>query len=262
MITGTMCGRLVVTEPDLSVLVQPFGVEIVDAGEWHPRFNLPPTELAPLITNEPERRLTLAAFGLQPSWARDQRPGGKFINARIESIAKSKVFSRALALRRGVIPVTGYYEWRKLNSKRLPQFIHRAHGEPLALAGVWDRWRSADGQLVQSFAVITRPAIGFMQALHSRMPLSLRAEDVEAWLAPGERSAAELEQVLASEPQLDDLVQRPVTPLVNSVQNDSPECLTEMTEAEGATAPARGGSAQLDLFEAIDSAPSRTRRMR
>ena len=61
-----MCGRLVISEPDLSVFVEPFHVQQVEPAEWQPRFNLAPTQLAPLITNEPERHMSLARFGLIP----------------------------------------------------------------------------------------------------------------------------------------------------------------------------------------------------
>ena len=137
-----MCGRLVITEPDLSVFVAPFGVQQVDVLEWAPRFNLAPTELAPLITNEPARRLTLARFGLVPSWADDRKAGGKWINARVETVATAKPFRRALALRRGVIPVSGYYEWRVTPHGKRAVYIHdpqRPTADPRRRVGVLAR---------------------------------------------------------------------------------------------------------------------------
>ena len=224
-----MCGRLVVSEPDLSVFVEPLEVGHIDAvllDQWQARFNLAPTQLAPLVTNEPERRLTLAQFGLVPHWTKQQKQSsGRLINARVEGVATSRAFASALVARRGVVPVTGYFEWQTVAGKRLPIFIHATHGEPLFLASLWDRWHAADGRVTQSFSVITRPSLGELAAIHSRMPLTLSAQDVGAWLAPEQRSAEQLSSLLHAVPDVGRLALRPVSPLANSPRNDGPECI-------------------------------------
>lgn len=248
-----MCGRLVITEPDLSVFVEPFGVQHVDVLEWAPRFNLAPTELAPLITNEPERRLTLARFGLVPSWADDRKAGGKWINARVETVATAKPFRRALALRRGIIPVSGYYEWRATPRGKRAVYIHDASGKPLILAGVWECWhaRASEGAAVESFAIVTRAATDALSDLHDRMPLQLELEDVERWLDPEEQSAESLLPILGRTPRTDHLELREVSPLVNSVKNDGPELIEPRRDA--ADEPRR----QLELFEIISATAPR-----
>jgi len=249
-----MCGRLVITEPDLSVFVAPFHVQQVDVSEWIPRYNLAPTQLAPLITNEGERRLTLGRFGLVPSWADGAKVGNKLINARVEGVATSKAFGRALRSRRGVVPVSGYFEWRAgANGKKQPLFIHDQSGKPLALAALWDRWRGPDGEVVESFAVITRPAAGFLEAVHSRMPLSLPPEHVERWLSPDAATPQELEAVLSRRPDVESLTAQAVSALANSPKNDGPECLAEAQESAEPERQQR----QLELFESIASAPAR-----
>jgi putative SOS response-associated peptidase YedK len=246
-----MCGRLVITEPDLSVFVAPFQVQQLDVSEWLPRYNLAPTQLAPLITNEASRRLTLARFGLLPSWADGGKAGSKLINARVEGVAGSKAFGRALRSRRGVVPVTGYFEWQAgQDGRKQPLFIHQGHGKPLALAALWDRWHGPDGEVVESFAVITRPAQGPLCAIHSRMPFELRPQDVERWLSPRTATPDELASVLRAEATVEHLQTRPVSSLANSPKNDSPECVDEAREPQRL-------KRQLDLFESIASAPPR-----
>jgi putative SOS response-associated peptidase YedK len=239
-----MCGRLVVSEPDLSVFVDQFGVQQFEVAEWLPRYNLAPTELAPLITNEPVRRLTLARFGLVPSWAEAAQTGHKMINARVETVATRKAYRRALALRRGVVPVSGYFEWRASPQGKRPLFIHAANGEPLLLAGVWECWHARQSAAVESFAVLTQPAAGFLSAIHTRMPLTLTREEVEVWLAPEERSASELAPILNRTPDVSPLAAREVSRLVNSVDNDEPACLDP--------APPDPPPRQLSLFDAVD----------
>jgi putative SOS response-associated peptidase YedK len=250
-----MCGRLVITEPDLSVFVQPFGVQQVDVLEWAPRFNLAPTELAPLITNEPARRLTLARFGLVPSWADDRKAGGKWINARVETVATAKPFRRALALRRGIIPVSGYYEWRVTPQGKRPVYIHDAGGRPLILAGVWECWhaRASEGAAVESFAILTRAATDALSGIHDRMPLQLELADVDRWLDPEEQSPEALLPLLGKPARTDHLELREVSQLVNSVKNDGPQLIEP--RRDDAVEPRR----QLELFESITATAPRAR---
>lgn len=248
-----MCGRLVISEPDLSVFVEPFHVQHLEVPEWQPRFNLAPTQLAPLITNEPERRLSLARFGLIPYWADDPRIANRLINARSEGVARSKVFKPALQTRRGIIPANGYFEWRKSAHGKRPVFIHDPRGQALALAALWERWRDPHGELIRSFAVLTRSAQGFLTEIHDRMPCVLRAEDIEAWLDPEQPPLPKLARILQATGDVAHLEGRPVSALANSPRNDGPECIAEAEEPEDE--PASAMERQLALFEGIAPAP-------
>jgi putative SOS response-associated peptidase YedK len=254
-----MCGRLVISEPDLSVFVEPFHVQQVDVGEWQPRFNLAPTQLAPLITNEAERRLSLARFGLIPYWADDPKIANRLINARSESAARSKVFKPALQARRGIIPANGYFEWRATAHGKRPIFIHDPRGQALALAAIWESWRDPNGERIRSFAVLTRSSQGFLCEIHDRMPCVLRPEDVEAWLDAEQPALPKLASILHASGEVEHLVGRWVSALANSPRNDGPECIAEAAEPEAAAAPA--AERQLALFEGIAAAP-RPRRAR
>lgn len=261
-----MCGRLVVAEPDLSVFVEPLEVEHLDVpllAAWQARFNLAPTQLAPLVTNEPQRRLTLARFGLQPrSTTPRRRPASRLINARVEGVARSRAFAQSLVARRGIVPVSGYFEWQTVAGQRRPIFIHALDGEPLYLASLWELRFTTDGHAAQSFSVITRPAIGALAAIHSRMPLTLRACDLNAWLMPEPRTAEQLSPLLQTAPDIDRLALRRVSPLANSPRNDGRECIA----AADLTAPpseAMRPTAQLSLFGPTpDAELSQARRTR
>jgi putative SOS response-associated peptidase YedK len=252
-----MCGRLVISEPDLSVFVEPFHVQEVELPEWQPRFNLAPTQLAPLISNEATRRMSLARFGLIPLWADDPKIANRLINARSEGVTRSKVFKPALQARRGIVPASGYFEWRTTALGKRPVFIHDARGQALALAALWEQWRDPEGAVVRSFAVLTRPAQGFLADIHNRMPCVLAASDVEAWLEPGEQPIAEFTRILQAPQDVEHMTGRLVSALANSPHNDGPECLAEAPDP-GPT-PAAPADRQLALFEGIVPAPRRRR---
>jgi len=246
-----MCGRLVVKVPDLSVFEQPFGVIQRGSFVWEPRFNLAPSQLAPVVTNEAARRLELFRFGLIPEWAADMRRAKLLINARVETVAELRSFRRALATRRCIVPVSGYYEWQVQGGRKRPLFIQAGDAATLPLAGVWERWQSRDGQAIEGFAVLTRPAAGFLQAIHERMPLTVPMQHLERWLDPGEQSPEALATILSSEPDITHWSAREVAPLVNSAHYDAPDCIAPY---DGAVVPV---DRQLDLFATPAATPQR-----
>jgi len=54
----------------------------------------------------------------------------------------------------------------------------------MALAGLWENWRSPAGEWVRSFAIVTT-ASELCAELHNRMPVVLGPEAWPSWLAEG-----------------------------------------------------------------------------
>ncbi len=252
-----MCGRFVVSVPDLAELAQAFGVMVDRSGIWLPHFNIAPTDLAPVVTNEPERSLAQMHFGLQPFWAKGghssatpeaktqaKRKSASMINARVETIATKGAYKKALEQRRCIIPVSGYYEWQKVGAKKQPLFIHAKDGKLIPLSGVWERWTTRDGEVIESFAIITRAAAGFVKDIHDRMPLEVPQAAIDLWLDPKPKTESQLAEVLKADSGADHLVAYPVSMQVNRVGNDTPDLIKP---AEPQLAP------QLDLFGAKPS---------
>ena len=73
-------------------------------------------------------------------------------------------------------PASGFYEWRMLDGVKQPYYISRADGEPMVFAALWERWSRAEESL-DSCVMITSAANGFMQQLHTRMPVTRMVEE-------------------------------------------------------------------------------------
>ena len=104
----------------------------------------------------PEREAVPGVFGLVPNWARDLKLARNTYNARTETVATKPSFRDAWRhTRHCIIPADAIYEpdWR--SGKAVPTRISRADGHPMGLAGLWDRWKQADGTVVHSFTMLT-----------------------------------------------------------------------------------------------------------
>jgi putative SOS response-associated peptidase YedK len=111
------------------------------------------------------------------------------INVRAESIADQPAFRTAFRERRCLVPADGFYEWRRAGNRKQPFYVRLASGAPLAMAGLWERWRSHGGETIATFTVITTGANDALQALHDRMPVIVASGDYDEWLSSPNPSA-------------------------------------------------------------------------
>lgn len=218
-----MCGRFTLTAAPQRLQVR-FGLAAAP-DPVAPRYNIAPSQTVLVIPNRTPRLARPARWGLIPHWAKDAAIGRRMINARGETLAARAAFRDALERRRCLIPVDGFYEWKRGGTRRRTPFYLRAHdGEPFGLAGLWDVWRPGAGEAVASCTIITTQANGVAAAIHDRMPVILPPEAFDAWLAPVTQPVALLRKWLAPCPTawLDAAA---VSDLVNSPDNDDPACI-------------------------------------
>lgn len=218
-----MCGRFTLTA-DINALHASFPwVEI--PSELTPRYNIAPGQPIAVIPNNGTNRLDFFLWGLIPSWAKDPSIGNRMINARAESLAEKPSFRAAFRRRRCLILADGFYEWRAEGTRRkTPMYIRLASGKPFAFAGLWESWTAPDGSTILSCTIITTRPNPLMAAIHNRMPVILAQDSYSAWIDPREAKPRQLIDLLQPYPEAE-MVAYPVSPLVNSPQNDLPACI-------------------------------------
>jgi putative SOS response-associated peptidase YedK len=104
---------------------------------------------------------------------------------------------------------------------KTPYAIARADGDPMAFAGIWEGWRSPEGEILRTFAILTTTANAQMAVLHERMPVILERADWPGWLGEAEVDPRTLLRPLGEGV----LRMWPVDKRVGSVRNDGPDLL-------------------------------------
>ncbi len=243
-----------------------------------PDWNMAPTKQAPIVLTraprtpeglaeakaevdpaEPVRQLRLVTWGLVPSWAKDIKMGLRMINARAESVLEKPGFARAAASRRCLVPADGWYEWQaspiakdaKGKPRKQPFFTHRADGDIVAMAGLYEFWRSRpDGDTsarhdpdawLTTFTIITTRAEPGLDRIHDRQPLVLEREHWARWLDPGTKDAGSVGELLAFEaPGRFDAY--PISSAVNATRNNGEQLLLPLPweELHGVVDPVTG----------------------
>ena len=214
-----MCGRFSFVMED-SLILERFGVRVRTA-IYKARYNCAPTQNLAVITGQDRETLQFFRWGLVPSWSKDLAIGSKLINARAETLAEKPSFRSAYRSRRCLVPATGFFEWKR-DALKQPYHIFLKGEEPFCFAGLWEEWAPAGTDPVRSFTIITTTPNELMQTIHDRMPVILRREDEERWLAPGTDPG--LSSLLRPFPA-ERMELKPVSNRVNSPSNDGPEVL-------------------------------------
>lgn len=259
-----MCGRYSMTHT-AAELAERFGV----AEEPHlaPRYNIAPTQPVLIVRENPHRErareTTHVVWGLIPPWAKDTKIAFKMINARAETAAEKPAFRHALKRRRCLVPVSGFYEWKKTPASasksqtadlfacegggepwdepgtdsrrdadasqpqkfvREPYYIRMGSGELFAFGGIWEVWDGPNGETIESCSVLTTQANPLVSAIHERMPVIIAPDRYACWLdCSDELNVSGAQQLLQPFPP--DLMEMyPVSSIVNSVRNDEPSC--------------------------------------
>jgi len=70
----------------------------------------------------------------------------------------------------------------------------------MALAGLWENWRSPAGEWLRSFAIITTMPNELCAELHNRMPVVLKPETWPVWLGEEPAVASALKALLTPFP--------------------------------------------------------------
>jgi putative SOS response-associated peptidase YedK len=233
-----MCGRYTAAK-DFSELIKQVGVVMARVPFFGPRYNIAPTQLAPVIYHERHQpAVKLMRWGLIPSWAKDESVGNALVNARSETLASRTAFAGAFRERRCLVPADSFFEWQERDGKRQPFRVMFKSGEPFCFAGLWDKWvrppsrdhadtdldEAPPSETVYSFTIITQPANAAIAPLHDRMPVIITPNHYDWWLKTDD-PRSELHKSAMEFPENQPLKIYPVSNLVNSPKTDDSRCI-------------------------------------
>jgi len=158
--------------------------------------------------------------------------GQRMINARSETLLEKPSFKQALQKRRCLIPANGFYEWQRDGKRKIPMWIQLKTRQPFAFPGLWDCWIDQEnGKKLFSFTIITTRANALLSRIHDRMPVIYDREMGRSWLEEPVSDPLVLSLILQPVPS-ERLEAYEVSTLVNSPENDSPECVRRVSQNE------------------------------
>lgn len=201
--------------------------ELAESFELPANYNISPSQQIPVVRIiEGERRLSFMRWGLIPLWAKDEKIGFRLINARSETVFEKPIFRGAIRSRRCLIPASGFFEWQKVGGKKQPYYVKVRDRDLFSFAGLWETWRKADDQVVESCTILTTSANKLVAPIHDRMPVIIARQGYDAWM----QAAADprtLNDLLRPFPA-DEMLAYPVSQLVNNPRYSRQDCIAPL----------------------------------
>ncbi|NHJ84272.1 MAG: SOS response-associated peptidase [Asgard group archaeon] len=177
-----------------------------------------------------EKEVVPLKWGLIPFWSKDPTIGNRMINSRSETVTEKPSFKAAFKNRRCLIPTDGFYEWQKQkDGGKQPYFIRMKSEEPFAFAGIWDKWKSPEEQIIESCSILTTEPNSLLQPIHNRMPVIIDPANFDQWLDPSNNDIEELADLLKPF-EAKKMDAYPVSTYVNSPSNNNEKCILEQDE--------------------------------
>ncbi len=217
-----MCGRFV-REKSIPIITGEFGVDEIST-DLEPSYNIAPTQMVAVVVSDGRKKLVSVQWGLIPSWSKDSSIGNKLINARSETITEKASFRNAFRKRRCLIVADGFYEWQKVGQQKRPVYIRLKSEKPFGFAGLYETWKSPEGETVTTCTIITTQANDIIKPIHDRMPVIIPKDAENLWLDPEVKDKEVLLELLKPYPS-EEIETYPVSKMVNSPANNSPECI-------------------------------------
>lgn len=219
-----MCGRFSQTKSKQDIKKRFNVKKVPDA--IVPLFNIAPDGDVSVILNESPKEVSLARWGLIPSWSKEEKTQYSMINARAETLLEKPAYKRLIQRKRCLIIADSFYEWKKVNGKKAPYRIMLKNDELFAFAGLWDLWER-EGKVIKSCTIITTTPNSLCKPIHDRMPVILPQNREKDWLSeiPTEEAIKFLQPYNSN-----DMTCYEISLKVNNPSNNSPEVILPISK--------------------------------
>lgn len=187
-----MCGRYTFNKVD--EFGDRYGLDFMPE-DLRDNYNVAPTQTMPVIVDADGRnKVELMRWGIP----RFIGPGKvkEVFNTRADKAFWS--WKKLTMTQRVLVPASGFYEWRREQGGKQPYFIHPKDEELFSFAGIWNAWKGEDGQIINTYSIMTTEPNEEMLDIHNRMPVILHRDDEADWLSPAnDNNISVLEALLA-----------------------------------------------------------------
>jgi|SRR5659263_8268 len=165
-------------------------------------------------------------WGLIPFWIKDNKAAKDIqdmtLNAVGETVFEKPSFRNSVNIKRCLLGINGFYEWRDANKVKYPYFIHTKSSDIFSVGCIYESWTDKNtGEIRNTFSILTTPDNPLLESIHNlkkRMPLILSQEDEKKWIDP-KLTPAQINELIKPYAE-SDMAVFTVSQNVNSVWNN------------------------------------------
>ena len=184
-----MCGRYAL-DADIDFLIERYKAIIMDTN-FNPKPEVFPTNTVPVVRMLDNLQIDQLKWGFMPSYAKSP-----LINARAETVDVKPTFKDSFLNRRCIIPATSFFEWEKVDDKKIKRRINISEENVFSIAGLYNFFFDKDGNKYEAFTILTTAANDSMKHIHDRMPVIIPREHEYIWLNRNNKNIEVLRELL------------------------------------------------------------------
>lgn len=184
-----MCGRMNISDHEgVQWLLDTLGISM--APTQKPRYNIAPTQSLDVVIvedNEPVIQTMSWGISMKTKGKKGQSITRRIPNSRDDRVWTSYLWRYLIPEQRVLIPVNGFYEWKRENKKLVAAYHITPTGAPsMFFAGIYRRSKE-DNELAE-VSIITTSANKTMSNVHDRMPVILASQNAAmSWIQESDR---------------------------------------------------------------------------
>ena len=196
--------------------------DLVNNVQFESRYNISPqANVLTIFRGEGNFELAEMQWGMIPDWAKPDQFKRPIINARSETIWEKPSFRNLIHNNRCIIPVSGFFEWQRHGSTKLPHVI-RINNEPIMLlGGIYQINKHGEYQ----HCIVTTESNGKMQRVYHRQPIILDMEQTKTWIESKDKNEIDHLMTACPDSWLDIY---PVSNYVNNARNQGAGCIARI----------------------------------
>lgn len=217
-----MCGRVNVSDNEgIRLLLESMGMNTWPTRT--PRYNIAPTQTLDVVRLDGDLTLEAMSWGVSVMLpGKSGRVTKRIQNSRSDKVWSSRLWKPLIERQRVLVPVNGFYEWKRVNKKLVAAFyITPVNNTAMFFAGIYKS--DSDTLQMPEVSVITTSANEAMSKVHDRMPVILTSHNsAMAWLQESDtHSLNELMTPVSNE----SLSFTQVSSYVNKSSNEGSACM-------------------------------------
>ena len=201
-----------------SKIREELAVEIPAA--YLPSYNAGPTQLLPVITSQDKRGVSFFHWGLMAKWSNNKSISAKSINLSADTAFQKTSYRNQLMTHRCIIPISGFYAWKRVSKKQLVPYYYFPTQMPLlGIAGLWEEFEDIDGSVSHSFIMLTVRSSSALIEIEDQMPAFLEPMACLNWLNTNNIEQME-EMVMSITEKHTSLASHSVSPAIGDIKNN------------------------------------------
>ena len=211
-------------------LAKAFVVEV--QGGYKPSYNAGPGQLLPVITSDEPRGVSYFYWGLMAKWSNNKSISRKTVNLSASDSFQKRNYQRQLTSHRCIIPINGFYAWKKVSKKQLiPHYVQSPDESLMAIPALWEEFEDFDGMTMHSFRILLIPSSRGMEDFGPEMPALFTPDQGRNWLEDAEMDVLR-QKVTARSIEHPNLNSVPVSPKISDLENNYPSLILKETASD------------------------------